>query len=75
MLEEKIARVKVLIEKREEIEAELASIFGGAEVAKRGRPRKELAGHADGANGSASVSRTASTSSSDSGSSTPPGGT
>jgi hypothetical protein len=71
MLEEKIARVKVLIQKREEIEAELASIFGGGEVAMRCRPRKEPAGHADGANGSTSVSRTASASSSDGSSSTP----
>lgn len=48
MIEEKISRVKVLIQKREEIDAELASIFGGGEVPRRGRPRKEPAGHADG---------------------------
>jgi hypothetical protein len=40
MIEEKIARVKTLIQKREEIDAELASLFGG-EAPKRGRPRKE----------------------------------
>lgn len=47
MIEEKISRVKALIQKREEIDAELASIFGGGEVPRRGRPRKETAGHAD----------------------------
>lgn len=41
MIDEKIARVKVLIQKREEIDAELSAIFGGAAAAKRGRPRKE----------------------------------
>jgi hypothetical protein len=41
MIEEKIARVKTLIQKREEIDAELASLFGMAEQSKRGRPRKE----------------------------------
>ena len=41
MIEEKIARVKTLIEQREKIDAELASLFGISEQAKRGRPRKE----------------------------------
>jgi hypothetical protein len=41
MIEEKIARVKTLIQKREEIDAELATLFGMTEQAKRGRPRKE----------------------------------
>lgn len=54
MIEDKIARVKALIRKREEIDAELSAIFGGAAPAKRGRPRKEqgnssdLADHAEG---------------------------
>jgi len=41
MIEEKISRVKKLIEQRERIDAELASLFGISEQAKRGRPRKE----------------------------------
>jgi hypothetical protein len=41
MIDEKIARVKALIQRREEIDAELAAIFNGAAPAKRGRPRKE----------------------------------
>jgi hypothetical protein len=40
MIDEKIARVKALIQKREEIDAELGALFGGAAPAKRGRPRK-----------------------------------
>ncbi|RXH12331.1 hypothetical protein EAS56_17640 [Bradyrhizobium guangzhouense] len=40
MIDEKIARVKKLIEQREAIDAELASIFNMA-TTKRGRPRKE----------------------------------
>jgi hypothetical protein len=47
MIDEKIARVKALIQKREEIDAELATLFGGGETPRRGRPRKEPAGHAD----------------------------
>jgi hypothetical protein len=71
MIEEKIARVKALIQKREEIDAELAAIFGGGEVARRGRPRKEPAGHADGGNGAVLGNRTASAAAPDSSSSTP----
>jgi len=41
MIEEKIARVKKLIEQREKIDAELAGLFGMAGQSKRGRPRKE----------------------------------
>jgi hypothetical protein len=41
MLEEKITRVKKLIEQRDQIEAELAAIFGMTAPSKRGRPRKE----------------------------------
>lgn len=41
MIDEKIARVKALIQKREEIDAELAAIFGMSAPSKRGRPRKE----------------------------------
>ena len=48
MLEEKIARVKKLLDQRDKIEAELASIFGLAHAPKRGRPRKEHGGGADG---------------------------
>ena len=47
MIDDKIARVKSLIQKREEIDAELAVLFGGGETPRRGRPRKEPAGHAD----------------------------
>jgi hypothetical protein len=48
MLEEKIAHVKKLLEQRDKIEAELASIFGLANAPKRGRPRKEQGSGADG---------------------------
>lgn len=41
MLEEKIARVKKLIEQREKIDAELADMFGISNAPKRGRPRKD----------------------------------
>lgn len=42
MLDEKIARVKDLIEKREAIDAELAQLLGvGGEQKRRGRPRKQ----------------------------------
>ncbi len=71
MFDEKIARVKALIQKREEIDTELASIFGGGEVARRGRPRKEPAGHADGGNGTVLVNRTASAAAPEGSSSTP----
>jgi len=74
MIEEKIARVKVLIQKREEIDAELAAMFGGADVPRRGRPRKEAAGHADGSSVSIGVSRSVSATSAESKSSTPPEG-
>jgi hypothetical protein len=40
MIDAKIGRVKELIRKREEIDAELNALFGGAE-ARRGRPRKD----------------------------------
>lgn len=40
MIEEKIARVKKLIEQREAIDAELATLFN-VSTAKRGRPRKD----------------------------------
>jgi hypothetical protein len=40
MIDAKIGRVKELIRKREEIDAELNALFGGAEM-RRGRPRKE----------------------------------
>jgi hypothetical protein len=36
MIDEKIGRVKALIQKREEIDAELNAIFSGAAPAKRG---------------------------------------
>jgi hypothetical protein len=52
MLEDKIARVKALIQKREEIDAELGEIFNGAQPTRRGRPRKEPAGRADNGNAS-----------------------
>jgi hypothetical protein len=48
MIDDKIARVKTLIQKRDEIDAELASIFGGPELPRRGRPRTKTAGPADG---------------------------
>ena len=41
MIDERIARVKKLIEQREKIDAELAEIFGLSNAPKRGRPRKE----------------------------------
>lgn len=47
MIDEKIARVKKLIEQREKIDAELTALFGGTETPRRGRPRKEPAGDAD----------------------------
>ena len=41
MLDDKIARVKKLIEKREEIDAELSQLLGLAEKPRRGRPPKD----------------------------------
>jgi hypothetical protein len=41
MIDQKIARVKELIRQREEIDAELKALFGGAEAPRRGRPRKD----------------------------------
>lgn len=43
MIDDKIARVKALIKEREEIDAELAVIFGIAPQPRRGRPRKDAA--------------------------------
>ena len=40
MLEEKLARVKKLMEQREKIDAELAGMLGMSTAPKRGRPRK-----------------------------------
>ena len=48
MIDDKINRVKALIQKREEIDAELAAIFGMTQ-SKRGRPRKDAGGNGDGA--------------------------
>jgi hypothetical protein len=47
MIDERIARVKKLIEQREKIDAELLHLFGINEPSKRGRPRKEQAGGAN----------------------------
>jgi hypothetical protein len=41
MLEEKLARVKKLMEQREKIDAELAGMLGLSTAPKRGRPRKD----------------------------------
>ena len=41
-LDTKIARVKQLIEQREVIDAELATLFGLIDQPKRGRPRKDV---------------------------------
>ncbi len=57
MIDEKIARVKALIQKREEIDAELAALFGGAEPPRRGRPRKEPASRDGGGNALATPSQ------------------
>ena len=46
--ENKLARARELIAKRDEIDAELDGMFGGAPAAKRGRPRKDAtAGESD----------------------------
>jgi hypothetical protein len=44
MLEEKLARVRKLMEQREKIDAELAGMLGMSTAPKRGRPRKEQPG-------------------------------
>jgi hypothetical protein len=41
MIDDKIARVKALIEERERIDRELSALFGLAEAPRRGRPRKD----------------------------------
>ena len=41
MLEEKLARIKKLMEQRDKIDAELALLFGMSDQPRRGRPRKE----------------------------------
>lgn len=48
MIDDTISRVKDLIKKREEIDAELAGIFGITEQPRRGRPRKEPGRNGDG---------------------------
>lgn len=40
MLDEKVARVRKLIEQRDKINAELATLLGVSEPSRRGRPRK-----------------------------------
>lgn len=44
MIDDTINRVKALIQRREEIDAELSAIFGMS-PSKRGRPRKESGGN------------------------------
>jgi hypothetical protein len=46
MIDEKINRVKTLIQQREAIDAELSAIFG-ITTSKRGRPRKDAGGTGD----------------------------
>jgi len=41
MIDEKIAKVKALIEERERIDRELSALFGSTDQPKRGRPRKD----------------------------------
>ena len=41
MLEEKLARIKKLMEQRDKINAELAEMVGMNAPTKRGRPRKD----------------------------------
>lgn len=43
MIDDKSAKVRALLEKRDQIDAELAAIFSASEQAKRGRPRKDAA--------------------------------
>ena len=59
MIDEKIARVKKLIEQREKIDAELTALFGGTETPRRGRPRKEPAGDAESETASAVLGQAA----------------
>ena len=42
MIDEKITRVKALIEERERIDRELSALFGLTDQPKRGRPRKDV---------------------------------
>jgi hypothetical protein len=46
VIEEKIARVKKLIEQRERLTLELAGLLGMNEPSRRGRPRKDHTGSA-----------------------------
>lgn len=73
MIDDTIARVKDLIKKREEIDAELAGIFGMTEQPRRGRPRKEPSRNGEGERISRSVGISAGTSVTTSAPSTPPG--
>jgi hypothetical protein len=41
MLEDRISKVKSLLEERDRIDRELAVLFGLAEQPKRGRPKKD----------------------------------
>ena len=41
MLEDRISKVKTLLEQRERIDCELAVVFGLIEQPKRGRPKKD----------------------------------
>jgi len=41
MIDEKIAKVKALIDERERIDRELSALFGLTDQPKRGRPRKD----------------------------------
>ena len=41
MIDEKIAKVKALIEERERIDRELSALLGLTDQRKRGRPRKD----------------------------------
>jgi len=41
MLEDRISKVKLLLEQRERIDRELAVVFGLIEQPKRGRPKKD----------------------------------
>jgi hypothetical protein len=54
MIDERIARVKILIAKREEIDSELSALLGLTQT-KRGRPRKETGSNGDGMKGDATA--------------------
>lgn len=41
MIDEKITKVKALIEERERIDRELSALFGLTDQPKRGRPKKD----------------------------------